>query len=66
MSKAKKEHRRKVQARNDRIGQQKSKVQKMQKEFIENLIKKEREKGMFDNNPIIEPINDPNMEGPAL
>lgn len=64
MGKAAKEHRRKVQARNGRIKQQKEKVQKMQKDFIMNLIKQEQEKGMFENNPNISPI--PGLNGPAV
>jgi hypothetical protein len=64
MGKAAKEHRKKVQARNNRINQQKQKVQKMQKDFIMNLIKQEQEKGMFENNPSITPI--PGLNGPAI
>ena len=41
MGKAAKEHRRKVQARNNKIKQQKEKTQKMQRDFIMNLIKQE-------------------------
>lgn len=62
MGKAAKEHRKKVQARNNRIKQQKEKVQKMQKDFIMNLIKQEQEKGMFENNPSVSPM----IEGPAI
>lgn len=51
MGKAAKEHRKKVQARNNKIKQQKTKMEKMQREFLMNLIKQEQEKGMFDNNP---------------
>lgn len=62
MGKAAKEHRKKVQARNNRLKQEKSKVQKLQREFIMNMIKQEQEKGMFENNPII----NPSIEGPAI
>jgi len=62
MGKAAKEHRRKVQARNNRLKQEKAKVQKLQREFIMNMIKQEQEKGMFENNPIINPT----IEGPAI
>ena len=51
MGKATKEHRKKVQARNNKIKQQKTKMENMQREFIMNLIKQEQEKGMFENNP---------------
>ena len=51
MGKATKEHRKRVQARNNKIKQQKTKMENMQREFIMNLIKQEQEKGMFENNP---------------
>ena len=70
MGKAAKEHRKKVQARNAKLKQQKAKVEKMQKEFIMNLIKQEQEKGMFENNPTVPsidgPIIDTIIEGPSI
>jgi hypothetical protein len=71
MGKAAKEHRKKVQARNNRLKQEKAKVQKMQKEFIMNLIKQEQEKGMFENNPVVTPaidgpVVDTTIEGPSI
>ena len=65
MGKAAKEHRRKVQARNGRINQQKEKVQKMQKDFIMNLIKQEQEKGLFDNAQA-GPMSGPMVSGPMI
>jgi hypothetical protein len=62
MGKAAKEHRRKVQARNNKLKQEKEKVQKLQREFIMNMIKQEQEKGMFENNPTINPV----IDGPAI
>lgn len=62
MGKAAKEHRKKVQARNNRLKQEKAKVQKLQREFIMNMIKQEQEKGMFENNPTI----NPGIDGPAI
>jgi hypothetical protein len=62
MGKAAKEHRRKVQARNNKLKNEKDKVQKLQKEFIMNMIKKEQEKGMFENNQTI----NPSIDGPAI
>ncbi len=53
-SKNRKSHKSKVAARNMSIKNNKHKVQKAQKEFIENLIKQEQEKGLFNNNPSIE------------
>ena len=64
MGKAAKEHRKKVQARNNKIKQQKTKMEKMQREFLMNLIKQEQEKGMFDNNPS---LNGPIIgDGPVI
>jgi hypothetical protein len=62
MGKAAKEHRRKVQARNNKLKNEKDKVQKLQKEFIMNMIKKEQEKGMFENNQTI----NPSIDGPSI
>jgi hypothetical protein len=48
-SKHRKNHKQKVAARNLRISHEKRKTEKMQREFIMNLIKQEQEKGLFDN-----------------
>lgn len=70
MGKAAKEHRKKIQARNNKIKQQKDKTQKMQRDFIMNLIKQEQEKGMFENMPTINPVDgtqiDTTIEGPSI
>ncbi len=71
MGKKAKDHRKKVAARNSKIKQDSSRVQKMQREFIKNLIKQEQEKGLFDNNQTINPISDlpaiaPIIEGPSF
>lgn len=55
-SKAKKEHKKKVEKRNQKIREEKSKMEKMKREFIMNLIKQEQEKGLFDNNATLEPV----------
>lgn len=52
-SKNRKSHKSKVATRNMLIKNNKHKAQKVQKEFIENLIKQEQEKGLFNNNPSI-------------
>ena len=64
-SKNRKNHKQKVAARNRRISDQKNKMQKMQKQFLMDLIKREQEKGAFDNtdtvgatNSIVNPIVD--------
>jgi hypothetical protein len=72
-SKSKKDHKKRVQARNNRIANEKARAQKFQREFIMNLIKEEQGKGMFENTPSINgpiidtPIIDgPTIEGPSI
>lgn len=62
-SRHRKNHKQKVQARNNRIAAEKAHAQKMQREFIMNLIKQEQEKGLFDNAPS---INAPSIDGPSI
>jgi hypothetical protein len=71
-SKNKKDHKKRVQARNNRIANEKSQAQKFQREFIMNLIKEEQGKGMFENTPSINspiidtPAIDGSIEGPSI
>jgi hypothetical protein len=66
-SKARKNHKQKVAARRVAVKNETVKAQKFQREFIENLIKQEQEKGMFNNNPTLDPLlNGPIIEGPTL
>lgn len=62
MGKKAKEHRKKVARRNEQIKQQKRKIEKVQKEFLMNLIEQEKQKGAF-NSPVM-PM--PGFEGPNL
>lgn len=48
-SKSRKNHKNKLAARNAAVKNESARVQKAQKEFITNLIKQEKEKGLFDN-----------------
>ena len=66
MGKAAKEHRRKIHARNNKIKQDKHRTEKLQREFIMNLINKEQERGLFDNNQDINKINSTQIEGPSI
>lgn len=72
MGKGAKEHRKKVEARNGRLKNEKAKLEKMKREFIMKLIEQEKQKGMFENNPTIDPINsagpsiDTTLEGPQI
>lgn len=70
-SKGKKNHRKRVIARNNRIATEKAHAQKLQREFIMNLIKQEQEKGLFDNTtningPSIDGSEGPVIEGPVI
>lgn len=70
-SKHRKNHKEKVQARNNRISNEKVQAQKTQREFIMNLIKEEQDKGMFENTPNINPIDNsiggaPIIDGPSI
>jgi hypothetical protein len=68
-SRNRKDHKKKVAARNNRIQQQKSKMEKMKREFINQLIKMENEKGLFDNVPnvdMVDMIDGPVIDGPVI
>ncbi len=52
-SKTRKDHKKKVNSRNTAIKNEKTKMQNAQRDFIEQLIKKEQEKGMFDNDQTV-------------
>ena len=53
------EHRKKVAKRNNKINIEKDKIRKFQE-----IINQERARGLFDNNPTIEPISI--IEGPMI
>jgi hypothetical protein len=65
-SKHRKNHKQKVAARNQRIAEGKSKMNKMQREFIMNLIKQEQEKGLFNDSPLLNPQDGPVIDGPVI
>jgi hypothetical protein len=65
MGKEAKKHRKKVEARNNRLKQDKLKNDKIRREFFLDLIKKEKEMGMFDNTPSIK-SEGPIIEGPTI
>lgn len=69
-SKQRKGHKEKLQQRKLKLQHEKNRAQKMQKEFLMNLIKQEQAKGMFDNNPTISPTSPSdspiNIEGPSF
>ena len=51
MGKTAKDHRKKVQARNQEIASQKKKMQKAQQKWLMDLIEREKAAGKFDNVP---------------
>jgi len=62
-SRHRKNHKQKVQVRKKKIQDAKSRVASLQRKFIMDLINKEKEKGLFENNPT---INGPILDGPIL
>jgi hypothetical protein len=67
-SRHRKNHKQKVEARNQRLADEKRRQQKFQREFIMNLIKQEQEKGLFENSQSVDgPIIDgPIIDGPVI
>lgn len=63
-TKHRKKHKQKLKARKNQILQDKNRMKKMQQEFFMNLINKEKEKGMFNENPVIAPVTP--IEGPSI
>ena len=66
-SKKKKDHKKRVEARNQKLAEQKRRNENFQREFIMNLIKQEQEKGLFDNSQSISQDNNtPILDGPMI
>lgn len=64
-SRQRKNHKQKSAARSQKIKDAKSKMQKAQTKFIMDLIAREKEKGLFDNTPMLNSIQPPATEGPS-
>jgi len=67
-SKQRKNHKQKVQLRNQKISQEKRKYEKAQREMLMKLIELEKQNGMFNNLPQINsemPV-DVQIEGPTI
>lgn len=64
-SKQRKDHKKKAQARKQKLSQEKKKQEKFQREMIMNLIEQEKQKGLFDNLPQINPTM-PQINGPQI
>lgn len=69
-SKNRKNHKKKVAARNQRLADNKRRVEKAQREFIMDLIKREQENGAFENTPSISidgpTVDSSTIEGPSI
>lgn len=68
-SKQRKKHKQKLQARNNKISQEKRKHEKIQKEMLMKFIEQEKQNGMFNNLPQINPdinLDTSQIEGPAI
>jgi hypothetical protein len=66
-SKNRKDHKKRVNARNQRIKAQRSKIQKIQHDMLMKMIEQEKNKGMFNNLPNIDSVGgDINIDGPVI
>ena len=69
-SKNRKDHKKKSQARTKKMSDEKKRQEKFQREMIMKLIEQEKQKGLFDNLPQINPtINGPQIDlsnGPVI
>jgi hypothetical protein len=69
-SKNRKDHKKKVAARNQKLAENKRRVEKAQREFIMDLIKREQENGAFENTPNISidgpTVDSTTVEGPSI
>jgi hypothetical protein len=65
-SRLRKNHKQKVETRNKKIKENKARIEKMQREYIMNLIKQEQEKGLFENNTLLNSQDGPVIDGPVI
>jgi hypothetical protein len=66
-SRHRKDHKKKVQARNNRIQQEKRRIENIKRNIIMNLINEEKEKGLFENTiSISTDTQNPIIEGPTI
>jgi hypothetical protein len=64
--KTKKEHKKRVAKRNNILNQERKRFEKDQKNFILKLIEEEKNKGLFDNQPISHEQLFPSTDMPSL
>lgn len=65
-SKNRKNHKKKVEARNKRLAEEKKRTEKFQRDFIMNLIKQEQEKGLFNETLNIDEVPNTLGDGPII
>jgi hypothetical protein len=67
-SRNRKNHKQKLKARKTKIEQERKKVERMKREFIMDLIRKEQQNGAFDNTKSIDSLNTPveGIDGPII
>lgn len=65
-SRNRKDHKKKVNARNKKINDDKKRMKNAQNEFLKELIKREQEKGSFDNTQSIDSVSGDQIEGPTI
>ena len=63
-SRNRKDHKKKVASRNKRVSDMKRKAEKAQREMIMNLIEQEKQKGLYDNLPPVNPTAP--LDGPKI
>ena len=61
-SRLRKGHKSAIAIRNKKNSDQKAMMEKAKRQFIMDLIKKEQERGLYDNNLTIDPL----IEGPQI
>jgi hypothetical protein len=64
VSKKKKDHSKRLKNRNSKIEQEKNKVNKLRKEWLTQLINKEKERGAFNSTKPLDELE--NLEGPTI
>lgn len=69
-SKLRKDHKKKVNKRNELIKKEKELIQKKQRELIMNLIEQEKQRGLFENIPTFDlpkiDSDSPQIQGPII
>jgi len=65
-SRNRKDHKKKVNARNKKINDDKKRMKNAQNEFLKELIKREQERGSFDNTQSIDSVSGDQIEGPTI